>query len=317
MVFGRRKRERERDRAELQEAAARHGWRWRDAAEPPAPEIREAVFRAVRPHKHIWTTGLADVVDGTHDAAPFVAGRLVGYAYSTTNQGTPGGNRVTTNVVWRALPAALPEIRFVDGSGQATTDLGLTLPPITTTGLSPRWRVEGFTPAFAADLLTPAFRAALETAPAGTTVVLRAGVAIATGHPRGDEAAVRARLDLLAAITAAVPDGCWGRADALVAGTGVFPFDMTDGAGLDLRARLVRPDWQGYGLAKIPWQDAPTAPRMVVLRHSEAVDVWDVAPGGGTLSAGLRVGNAQIGGPARRPDIPTVASTLLGGSPQP
>lgn len=317
MVFGRRKRERERDRAELQEAAARLGWRWRDAAEPPAPEIREAVFRAVRPHKHIWTTGLADVVDGTHDGAPFVAGRLVGYAYSTTNQGTPGGDRVTANVVWRTVPAPLPEIRFVDGSHESTADLGLALPPITTTALGPRWRVEGFSPAFAADLLTPAFAAALEAAPAGTSVVLRAGVAIATGHPRSDEATVRARLDVLAALVAAVPEGCWGRADALVAGTGVFPFDMPDGARLDLRTRLVRPDWQGYGLAKIPWQEAPTAPRMVVLRHREAVDVFDVAPGGGPLSAGLRVGNTQVGGPARRPDIPTVASTLHGGSPQP
>jgi hypothetical protein len=322
MLFGNKKRERAAARDELRSRAEAAGWRWRDAAEAPAIEIREAAFRRARQTGPIWTTGMADVIEGETAGRPFVAARLVGYAYSTTNSGTPGGDRVTTNAVWMPLPAMLPEIRFVDSDRAATRDYGLQLPPLPSlVPLSPRWSVEGFSPAFAADVLQPPFVSALEAAPAGSTIVIRAGRILAYGDPVADVESIAARAGLLAALIEAVPAACWGRADALVGGTGVFPFDLPDGAGLHPTQRLVAPDWTGHGLAKVPWQEAPAAPRSVALRHRESVDVFDIAPGQGSpLAVGLSAAGAPLVHPGSGSGIPTVASTLAAGdagSPQP
>lgn len=128
-----------------------------------------------------------------------------------------------------------------------------------------------------------------------------------------DAQAIARRAELLVGLIERVPEGAWNRADALVAGTGVFPVEAPDGAALRLEERLVARDWQGYGLQRIPWEDAPTAEDSVVLRHRDAVDVWQAdeapeAPSG--LSLGFRIGESAMVGAVARSRIATVASTL-------
>lgn len=314
MTFGKRRHEQTaQQREELIAAAAEQGWRWSDAQPAPAFELSEAALRGPERFK-IWTVGLGDVVDGMVNTRPFRAARLIGYDYTTTNGGIPYGDRRETSAVWIALPDSLPEIRLVDASS-TEKDEGLPLPPLnparTTDG---RWRVEGFVPQFASDLLHSTFVTALATLPPLTAVVIRAGMILAYGLQRYDAQTIRTVATTLAALIEAVPGNVWGRADALVAGTGVFPRRVPGGAGLSLDQRLVRPDWKGFGLAeKVPWPDAPGAPKNVMLKRSQAVEVWepthDDAPG---FSLSAQFGRATIGS-GMPLGIPTVASTISQG----
>lgn len=318
MIFGKRRHEQTaQQREELKAAAAEQGWRWSDAQPAPAFELSEAALRGPERFK-IWTVGLGDVVDGMVNTRPFRAARLIGYDYTTTNGGIPYGNRRETSAVWIDLPDSLPEIRLVDASS-TEKDEGLPLPPLnpasTTDG---RWRVEGFVPQFASDLLHSTFVTALATLPPLTAVVIRAGMILAYGLQRYDAQTIRTVATTLAALIEAVPGNAWGRADALVAGTGVFPRRVPGGASLSLDQRLVRPDWKGFGLAeKVPWPDAPGAPKNVMLKRSEAVEVWepthDDAPG---FSLSAQFGRATIGS-GMPPGIPTVASTISQGGAAP
>ncbi|WAC69387.1 hypothetical protein [Microbacterium sp. SL75] len=318
MIFGKRRHEQTaQQREELKAAAAEQGWRWSDAQPAPAFELSEAALRGPERFK-IWTVGLGDVVDGMVNTRPFRAARLIGYDYTTTNGGIPYGDRRETSAVWIDLPDSLPEIRLVDASS-TEKDEGLPLPPLnparTTDG---RWRVEGFVPQFASDLLHSTFVTALATLPPLTAVVIRAGMILAYGLQRYDAQTIRTVATTLAALIEAVPGNAWGRADALVAGTGVFPRRVPGGASLSLDQRLVRPDWKGFGLAeKVPWPDAPGAPKNVMLKRSEAVEVWEPTPDdapGFSLSA--QFGRATIGS-GMPLGIPTVASTISQGGAAP
>lgn len=234
MIFGKRRHEQTaQQREELKAAAAEQGWRWSDAQPAPAFELSEAALRGPERFK-IWTVGLGDVVDGMVNTRPFRAARLIGYDYTTTNGGIPYGDRRETSAVWIDLPDSLPEIRLVDASS-TEKDEGLPLPPLnparTTDG---RWRVEGFVPQFASDLLHSTFVTALATLPPLTAVVIRAGMILAYGLQRYDAQTIRTVATTLAALIEAVPGNAWGRADALVAGTGVFPRRVPGGASLSL-----------------------------------------------------------------------------------
>lgn len=289
------------------------GWHWEDAAPPPSIEISEAAFRAT-PAKEIWPTGMSEVVTGQAHGHDVTVARLVGYLQRRGNKGNAWGDRYETNLIWMRLPASLPEIRFGDQSLRARDDYGIKLPPIPPLGPvwpSARWSVEGFIPAFAQDLLTPEFVAALETAPERSPVVIRAGVILTYGAEALDVASVDARIALLASLVDAVPAAAWGRADALVAGTGVFPIVMKDGAALRLDDRLIARDWKGYGLQKVDWRETPTAEGMVSLKLGEARDVWDdEAPNAAPTGLTVRFGRTLLaGGPIDR-GIPTVKSTL-------
>ncbi|WDG18467.1 hypothetical protein [Microbacterium sp. Clip185] len=301
------------------------GWQWEDAAPPPSIEIAEAAFRATTSDE-IWPTGMSEVVTGQVNGREITAARLVGYVQNRGNLGNAWGDRYETNLVWMRLPASLPEIRFGDQTlrrrndygikltPRRPNDYGIKLPPIPPLGPvwpSTRWSVEGFIPAFAQDLLTPAFVAALEAAPERSPIVIRAGVILTYGAETLDVASVDARIALLASLVDAVPAAAWGRADALVAGTGVFPIVMQDGAALRLDDRLVARDWKGYGLSKVDWRDTPTAKSSVVMKLGEVREVWDeeppnVAPTGFTVRFDRTV---LAGGPIDR-GIPTVKSTL-------
>ena len=299
----------------LQQQVEAEGWTWSEAQPPPAFEISEAALRQDRGTLRIWTIGIAEVVDGTVGDRSFRGGRLVGYRYDTTNGGIPFGDLLQTNAIWMPLPASLPEIRLADTTATAT-DYGLSLPPLqpprTPDG---RWQIETFIPAFAGDLLQPAFLTALAALPPLSAIVIRAGVILAYGSPTLDVPTVRALTRTLSALIDSVPDTAWGRADPLVAGTGVFPHRLRGGSELVLGERLVRPDWQGYGLSqKVPWQDAADAPKSVTLRRSEARDHWPAPQGARPgVSANIQIGGVTLG-PVVRPDIPTVASTLADGT---
>ncbi|MDY0829860.1 hypothetical protein SK224_12075 [Microbacterium sp. BG28] len=317
MLFGRKKREAEAElRRQIRPQVLAAGWEWEDAAPPPPLEVQEAVLRMTRPYGRIWTVGVSESVSGALRSHAFRAGRLVGYAYGTTNSGTPYGRLATAHAVWMSLPGTLPEIRLEDATLPARDDLGLRLPPIPI-GVGGRWTVQGFIPSFATDLLTPEVVAWLDTAPPRCTVIIRAGLVIAYGADAFDAPSIATRAELLAGLIERVPTGAWNRADALVAGTGVFPVEAPDGAALRLDERLVARDWQGYGLQRIPWEDAPTAESSVVLRHRDAVDVWraDEAPTTSSpgVAVGFRLGHAASGGAVARPRIATVASTLASG----
>lgn len=316
-MFGQRKREEAAARRRvLQQQVEAEGWTWNEAQPPPAFEISEAALRGQRRYE-IWTIGIAEVIDGTTSDRTFRAGRLVGYEFGTTNSGIPHGDLRQTNAIWMSLPAALPEIRLADMTTTTTTvrDYGLRLPPLTPPRTPDgRWQIETFIPAFATDLLHPAFLAALATLPPLSAIVIRAGVILAYGTPTLDVSIIHTIARTLSALIDTVPATAWGRADPLVAGTGVFPEMMNDGPGLTLNARLIRPDWKGYGLAKeVPWQDAANARSHVVLTGRGAgVDVWDPVPDakpGWYVSAA--VGNLTMGSPMPH-GIPTVASTLGG-----
>ncbi|MEV7694598.1 hypothetical protein AB0N73_14835 [Microbacterium sp. NPDC089189] len=314
LPFGKKRRQKDAlDRAAVRPSFEAAGWRWEDATPPPALEIQEAALR-VRPREGaIWPTGMSEVATGDAHGYPATAGRLVGYEYGTTNSGTKFGHRVETNVLWLRLPDVLPEIRFGDATLSRRDDHGVRLPPLPRPpfGPSARWSVEGFIPAFAADLLTPGFVSALETAPERTPVVIRAGHILTYGFPTHDLVAVQARAALLAALLQHVPAAAWGRADALVAGTGVSPRDAEDGPALRLDHRLIARDWKGQGLQKIDWRETPTAEYAVTLSHREAVDVWegpsDAEPG---LSIGLDVAGLPVTRARNVSGVPTVASTL-------
>ena len=289
------------------------GWTWHDAAPVPAQEISEAVLRRHDRHP-VWPTGMSEVVDGTVDGQPFTGGHLVGYALGKTRQATAYGDRVSAEVVWMPLPASLPELRIVDT--QLRDDDGVRLPQLPLpSGVSARWSVEGFVAPFAAELLTPEFIATLETAPASCTVVIRAGVILCYGDPIGDVPSIATRANFLAALVARVPHSCWGRADALIAGTGVSPTYAPDGNALVLSERLVERDWRGSGLAKITWEQTPQAKWSVTLSRRDEVEIWTAAsddaapqrPGIGGVRIDLH-GRANLG-------IPTVASTLGGDQP--
>ncbi|QAY59225.1 hypothetical protein ET475_03935 [Microbacterium protaetiae] len=313
-MFGRKsKKAAEARRAASAEVASR-GWQWHDAAPAPAQEICEAVLR--RGRGPIWPIGMSEVVDGTVSGRPFTGGHLVGYDYRTGNGGNAFGDRASVNVVWMPLPASLPELRIVDDG--VRSDDGVRLPPLhRPAGVSARWSFEGFIPGFAEEVLTPAFIAVLEGAPASCTIVIRAGVILCYGDPVGDAAGISSRATLLSALIDQVPAPCWGRADALIAGTGVSPVNAPDGASLVLTERLVTRDWKGYGLAKVAWQQAPEAAWMVSLSNRESQDVWRFpASASSPPSGGLHVSGAdiQLSAPADL-GIPTVASTLAGGKP--
>ncbi|WP_243226560.1 hypothetical protein [Microbacterium sp. CIAB417] len=287
------------------------GWKWEDATPPPALEIAEAAMRARR-SQDIWPTGMSEVVTGEAHGHQATAARLVGYEHNTGSGGNSWGERREVNLVWMRLPAALPEIRFGDTTLGRGKDYGIRLPwipPMSPNWPSSRWSVEGFIPAFAIDLLTPGFRSALEVAPTRCPIVIRAGFILTYGSETLDVATVDARLALLASLVEQVPSSCWGRADALVAGTGVFPQELADGSGLRLEQRLVARDWKGYGLNKVDWRDTPTAEGTVTLKLGEAHDVWEnTPPADGTI--GIRIGKMRLLGTPTDRGIPTVASTL-------
>ncbi|WP_285726351.1 hypothetical protein [Psychromicrobium xiongbiense] len=304
MVFGQRERaEAEQRRRALQAQVEARGWTWHDAAPAPAQEICEASFRLARMTGPIWPIGLADVVNGVLDDRQFEAARLVGYAHNSTNSGSKFGDRKQTNVLWVQLPASLPEIRLVDSSGPGR-DHGLRLPPL---GQAGRWTVEGFVPAFATDLLQPEVLAWLDQLPPVNAVVIRAGVVLAYGMADLDTGTMATVATVLAGLMAAVPATTWGRTDALLAGTGVFPYQMRDGAGLVLTKRLVSRDWKGQGIAAaVPWQEAPDAPGMVTLSWRDA-DVWQVPAGTMPQSAGFSF--TQDNGTGSPVYIPTVVES--------
>lgn len=312
MLFGKRRRAAHAlERQATRESFVARGWQWDDAAPPPAIEITEAALRALPRQRAIWPTGMSEVASGEAHGHDATAARLVGYEFTTTNSGTPVGRRIETNLVWLHLPQSLPEIRFSDTTLPARDDAGVRLPPLhhPHAGLTERWSVEGFIPDFADDLLTPDFVAALETAPERAPVVIRAGVILTYGAESLDVAVVDARLDLLATLLGRIPAGAWGRADALIAGTGVSPRTAPDGPQLRLEERLVARDWKGFGLHKVDWRETPTAETAVVLKHREAVDVWPTTPDDSPgVSVHLGVGGAS--GARSTHGIPTVASTL-------
>lgn len=322
MLFGRKKREAAAAAAQeyrVQVEAA--GWRWRDAAPPPSIEICEAALRSHRGRglnagtfQPVWPIGMAEVVDGAVDGRPFTAAKLAGYARGNTRSGTVYGDLTDAHLVWTALPGSVPELRLVD-TFAAAPDHGVRLPPMASPPwMSARWSVEGFVPQFAAELLTPEFVTALEALPADTTVVFRAGVIIAYGWSTSDVVALRTRVAALGALLDAVAPQCWGRADALLAGTGVFPYALRDGAALRLDQRLVSRDWKGLGVGTSPWQETPDLPRTVYPKMTERGDTWDVPPG---IRPGLTIGFGTGGAVANaaRHGIPTVAETLRAGSP--
>ncbi|WAC69389.1 hypothetical protein [Microbacterium sp. SL75] len=314
MIFGKRKREEAAQRrATLRHDVTSQGWSWNDA-QPPCPfELTEASLRGEHSFD-IWPVGLSEVIDGSVEKRAFRAARLIGYRYSTTNGGLPYGDRRETTGVWLELPASLPELRMVDTLA-TEKDLGLALPPLEPSRTADgRWQVEGFVPAFATDLLQPAFVEVLSSLPPLSAVVIRAGVILAYGLRDYDVPTIRAVAHTLDALLDRVPASSWGRADALVAGVGVFPNHDADGPRLVLDRRLVHPDWKGYGLGnKIPWQEAPDAPSNVLMKRSEAIDRWE-APSGARpgLNVSAHVGSASLGTATPR-GIPTVASTLLPG----
>ncbi|WP_307217229.1 hypothetical protein [Microbacterium sp. SORGH_AS_0888] len=214
--------------------------------------------------------------------------------------------------MWSTLPAPLPEIRLVDRTGTAD-DAGIRLPAIQALGT--RWSAEGFLPAFAADLLSPEFMAALDMVPACSAIVIRAGVILAYGFEPWDAAAIRDRVAALDRLIRAVPAHCWNRADALVAGTGVFPHDIADGDRLRLDQRLVALDWQGGGLSKFRWEDIDTLDNRVVLsgRESVELEVYPIDRAPAELRRGVGVQFGGFGDPlaeARARGVRTVASTL-------
>ncbi|UAJ79387.1 hypothetical protein IT072_19725 [Leifsonia sp. ZF2019] len=323
MFDGSRKKQAAAARASLARDAQAAGWVWQGPTPPPPQEICEAALRGTRRSalpwtngiQPVWTVGLADGVSGTVGDRAFVAGRLAGYARGTTNDGTVFGHLTETTIVWSALPAALPEIRLVDRSG-TQDDAGIRLPATTAPGeAGARWSAEGFLPAFASDVLTADFMAALEAAAPCSAIVIRAGVILAYGFEPWDAAAIRDRVTTLDRLIRAVPAPCWNRADALVAGTGVFPHDIADGDRLRLDHRLVGPDWQGGGLSKFRWEDVDTLDSRVVLSGRESVELEvypiDREPAGLGRGAGVQFGG--FGDPlaeAAARGIPTVASTL-------
>lgn len=302
-------------RPQLQADAARAGWTWEPAAPPPQLELREAGLRVKdlwnTGRRDAWVIGIADALSGRAGAYEAHAGCLVGYAFGT-NQGRQASYRqVSTNAVWLTLPASLPEIRFVDTTA-ADRETGVRLPPIAQPpALSPRWRVEGFVPAFATDVVTPAFAAALDALPSLNAVVLRAGFALVYGLPTLASSFTVATA--LAAILDAVPAACWGRADRLIAGYGVFPHLIPDGPLLKLDQRLIEPEWGSFGVDKVvPWQQAPDAPSTIWVQQDKEVRVTPLnraanpAEGGRTLGASVLVGGVRIG--SAPPALPTVAA---------
>ncbi|MEQ6897940.1 hypothetical protein [Microbacterium sp. KR10-403] len=307
-MFGRKDKKATNLRRAARPQAEAAGWTWRDAAPAPAQEICEAVLRRHGTHP-VWPTGLSDVVNGAVGGRPFTGGHLVGYAFGTTRQATAYGDRVSVEVVWMPLPDSLPELRIVDT--QLHDDDGVRLPPLAVPdGLSPRWSLEGFVAPFAAELLTPAFVATLETAPPSCTVVIRAGVILCYGDPVGDTASIATRANLLAALIASIPPSCWGRADALIAGTGVSPTSARDGRALVLAERLVERDWRGSGLAKITWEQTPEAKRSATLPARDQVEVWTM-PADDAAARPPGIGGVHIDLSGRTDlGIPTVASTL-------
>lgn len=318
MIFGKRRREEAARRREaLRQNVSAAGWTWSDV-QPPAPfELAEAMLRG-RTGFDIWPVALTEVVDGVIAQREFRAARVVGYEYGTTNGGIPYGDRRETPAVWMDLPATLPELRMVDLTA-TKKDNGLTLPLLNPPRTADdRWQVEGFVQAFATDLLQYPFVTALSHLPPITAVVIRAGRILAYGVEPYDFPRIHAVAGALAALVETVPEQTWGRADALVGGTGVFPRRVTTGAKSSLDRRLVQPDWKGYGLAgKVPWQEALDAPAHLILKRSEAIDLWDPSPAarpGFFLSA--RFGDWSIG-PENPHGIATVASTLLPNTPEP
>lgn len=317
MLFGKKRREADAEsRRATKPVFESRGWTWQDAAPPPQMELQEAVLRTKRPYGDIWTVGMSEVTSGNAHAYQATAARIVGYEFVRSQSGTPFGRRAETNAVWLRLPASLPELRLDDTTLPRRKDHGIRLPPLPrlAAGLSARWGVEGFVPAYAADVLSPTLCAALENAPERSSIVIRAGFAVCYGMHDLDVGTVDSRTHLLASVLGLIPEHAWGRADPLVAGTGVSPVGAPDGARLLLLARLTARDWQGYGLHKVPWQDAPTASSTVSLRHREAIDVWEnksnEPPGvHGRLSIGS-LGAPRFSSTARQRGIPTVAEWM-------
>jgi hypothetical protein len=118
---------------------------------------------------------------------------------------------------------------------------------------------------------------------------------------------------MLATLLHYVPASAWGRADALVAGTGVFPIESEDGAALRLDDRLIARNWKGRGLQQVDWRETPTAEGMVSLKLGEARDVWEDTPSGSDEAAlTIRFGRTMLAGAPLDRGIPTVKSTLGG-----
>lgn len=313
MWFGKSRKERE-ARRELEVAAQQAGWQWAEASPPPSIELEEAAMRESHAGP-IWTIGMSDVVRGVVRDIEFQSARLVGYAFHTTNSGTPLGDLALAHAVWITLPGALPEIRISDLTIPAKKDFGLRLPPLAIPPIADRFQIEGFIPQFASELLTPPFVESLASFPPGRTIVIRAGAMIAYGPEPLDADAIAAITAHLAHLSTLVPASAWGRADALTAGTGVFPRTARDGVRLSLHDRLVRRDWLGFGIQKLSWQEAASPSGSIFIKHRDSVDVWETGPGAAAqrpgLSVGFRLGGTEHHGAAPSHGIPTVASTLV------
>lgn len=202
--------------------AASQGWNYSAEEAPPAPEICEATFQqSNHPHKVIRST---NVVSGSFNGWAFTAshldGRTIGYSRND-EEGEPRSE----NIVVVTLPGLLPELRFMDRTAGSYEDYGLTLPsiPLERSAFSTRWDVQTGYPEFAKQLLTPDVVNYLAAAPNfPCTIVMRNGFLIACRDPQGNPESIRQRLELLTGLADRVPAHCWGRANAVVAGAGVY-----------------------------------------------------------------------------------------------
>ncbi|MBS1905726.1 MAG: hypothetical protein JST33_03975 [Actinobacteria bacterium] len=96
----------------------------------------------------------------------------------------------------------------------------------------------------------------------------------------------------------------------------MFPYNMRDGARLALADRIVRPDWNGMGLAAhATWQDIDEAPASIVMTCKEQYAMLKPAADSSapaSLSLRLSIGSLSIGS-VPGSGIPTVASTISPG----
>lgn len=256
-------------RLTLRDVSVQRGWRWEDVAPPPALEVCEAVAFSKRDKVYLRflsfdsnkrmhglrlaTVGLTQVVSGMQRGYGFTAAHLIAYTVGYESR-TVTGTRADENFVSVELPSLLPEVRIIDTQIPESRDFGLMLPQQLVSGLPPRWRLEGFSEPFLRDLLSPNVIALLQNAPPRCTIVIRAGNIICSGDLVADADSVLARLEFLIALIENIPEFCWQRADADVAGFGMTA--MVEGwmPLLDQAKRSDGKAWTGNKAFYVPWE---------------------------------------------------------------
>ncbi|MBF4633563.1 hypothetical protein ITJ38_03995 [Agreia pratensis] len=184
--------------------AASIGGSFDATAAPPPPEISSIAFAEDR--RVLVPVTASEVVSGDWRGRPFEAMHLSGYEKLRPGVDAKGRD-VSTNLVYLALPHALPDLRIMSGSVARDYGRPMTEVVIPHDGVGGWWRIQSDDPTRSVALMNADVRELLNGWGSPIRIAATGRYLISYGDPTGDADAIAAQLDFLTAFADRIPRG--------------------------------------------------------------------------------------------------------------